>query len=278
MSVFQTHILRLLNQPTPRSSKVVTGDPGAAHVSTSYVERQNLTMRMGMRRFKRMTNDFSKKVDNLAHAVSLHFLYNNFYRTHRSLKEPTPAMADGIAYHQWGINGPAAADWVLTTERQSGGRRRGGSDPSPFHERPSLVDCRIEDRLLVDRQYPAILQHHLAVDDDRLDTVANGLVDQPVDDHPVRRQVGLAQVDDGDAGLLPRFERAELIVPAQRLRRVDRDHLQQLANRQQVPVALEKLVDELRLARGLEQVEARLRRGSVGRDRRVHAGLYQLRH
>lgn len=80
------------------------GDPDPSRISTSYVERQNLTMRMGMRRFTRLTNGFSKKVENLAHAVSLHFLYYNFARPHASLKDPyprTPAMAAGVADHVW---------------------------------------------------------------------------------------------------------------------------------------------------------------------------------
>lgn len=84
--------------------KALKGDPDMERVSTSYVERQNLTMRMGMRRFTRLTNGFSKKVENLAHAVSLHFLYYNFARPHASLKDPyprTPAMAAGVADHVW---------------------------------------------------------------------------------------------------------------------------------------------------------------------------------
>jgi IS1 family transposase len=84
--------------------KTLKGDPDMERVSTSYVERQNLTMRMGMRRFTRLTNGFSKKVENLAHAVSLHFLYYNFCRPHSSLKDPyprTPAMAAGVADHVW---------------------------------------------------------------------------------------------------------------------------------------------------------------------------------
>ncbi|HVW45430.1 MAG TPA: IS1 family transposase [Solirubrobacterales bacterium] len=82
------------------------GDPDPDRISTSYVERQNLTMRMGMRRFTRLTNGFSKKVENLAHAVSLHFLYYNFARPHASLKDPyprTPAMAAGVADHVWAL-------------------------------------------------------------------------------------------------------------------------------------------------------------------------------
>ena len=77
---------------------VVSGAPDPAHVSTSYVERQNLTMRMGMRRFTRLTNAFLEKAENLGHAVSLHFMYYNFARVHQTLKQ-TPAMAAGIADH-----------------------------------------------------------------------------------------------------------------------------------------------------------------------------------
>jgi IS1 family transposase/lambda repressor-like predicted transcriptional regulator len=82
--------------------RVVTGKPDAAKVSTSYVERQNLTMRMGMRRFTRLTNGFSKKVENLEHAVSLHFLHYNFARIHKTLRV-TPAMAAGISDHMWSM-------------------------------------------------------------------------------------------------------------------------------------------------------------------------------
>ena len=68
----------------------------------AYVERQNLTMRMGMRRFTRLTNGFSKKVENLAHAVSLHYMHYNFARPHSSLgKRVTPAMAAGVAAYPW---------------------------------------------------------------------------------------------------------------------------------------------------------------------------------
>lgn len=84
--------------------RVITGDPDPEHVSTSYVERQNLTMRMGMRRFTRLTNGFSKKIENHAAAVALHFQFYNFARPHKSLKNPyprTPAMAAGVADHVW---------------------------------------------------------------------------------------------------------------------------------------------------------------------------------
>uniref|UniRef100_E6PRS8 IS1 transposase n=1 Tax=mine drainage metagenome TaxID=410659 RepID=E6PRS8_9ZZZZ len=80
----------------------IVGDPDKAKVSTSYVERQNLTMRMSMRRFTRLTNGFSKKIENLEHAVSLHFMHYNFARIHKSLRV-TPAMAAGISDHVWSI-------------------------------------------------------------------------------------------------------------------------------------------------------------------------------
>jgi IS1 family transposase len=80
--------------------KVVSGNPDPKHVSTSYVERQNLTMRMHMRRFTRLTNGFSKKVENHAHMVALHFMYYNFCRVHKTLRV-TPAMEAGLADHVW---------------------------------------------------------------------------------------------------------------------------------------------------------------------------------
>ena len=80
----------------------VRGRPDLAHVSTSYVERQNLTMRMHMRRFTRLTNAFSKKVENHAHAVALHMMYYNFVRIHAKLRM-TPAMAAGVTDKLWEI-------------------------------------------------------------------------------------------------------------------------------------------------------------------------------
>ena len=80
----------------------VTGNPDPKHVSTSYVERQNLTMRMAMRRFTRLTNAFSKKIENHAHAVSLHYMHYNFVRIHRSLRI-TPAMAAGVSTQLWTV-------------------------------------------------------------------------------------------------------------------------------------------------------------------------------
>ena len=81
----------------------VTGNPHSDHISTSYVERQNLTMRMSMRRFTRLTNAFSKKVENLEYAVALHFMHYNFCRPHMSLNGQTPAQAAGMADHRWTI-------------------------------------------------------------------------------------------------------------------------------------------------------------------------------
>ncbi|MCI5046532.1 MAG: IS1 family transposase [Aquisalinus sp.] len=81
----------------------IEGDPDKEHVSTSYVERQNLTMRMHMRRFTRLTNGFSKKIENHANAVALHFMYYNFIRSHKSLNKLTPAMAAGITDRTWEV-------------------------------------------------------------------------------------------------------------------------------------------------------------------------------
>jgi len=83
--------------------KPVTGEPDVDHVSTSYVERQNLTMRMHIRRFTRLTNAFSKKLDNHVAAISLHFMYYNFVRIHQTLRI-TPAMAAGVTDRLWSIS------------------------------------------------------------------------------------------------------------------------------------------------------------------------------
>jgi IS1 family transposase len=80
----------------------VIGDPDLKHISTSYVERQNLTMRMSMRRFTRLTNAFSKKAENHEHMLAIYFMYYNFCRVHQTLRV-TPAMEAGIANHVWAI-------------------------------------------------------------------------------------------------------------------------------------------------------------------------------
>ncbi|HTQ77939.1 MAG TPA: IS1 family transposase [Burkholderiales bacterium] len=80
----------------------VCGKPDEQHISTSYVERQNLTMRMSMRRFTRLTNGFSKKIENHEHAVALHYMHYNFGRIHKTLRV-TPAMQAGVADHVWSL-------------------------------------------------------------------------------------------------------------------------------------------------------------------------------
>ncbi len=81
---------------------IVSGSPEFGHISTSFVERANLTMRMGMRRFTRLTNAFSKKVENHEHAIALHFMHYNFCRIHQTLRV-TPAMAAGVSKHVWSL-------------------------------------------------------------------------------------------------------------------------------------------------------------------------------
>jgi IS1 family transposase len=86
---------------------LVTGNPDPKHVSTSYVERQNLTMRMAMRRFTRLTNAFSKKLANHEAAIALHFMHYNFVRIHQTLRV-TPAMAAGMTDRLWSVEDIAA--------------------------------------------------------------------------------------------------------------------------------------------------------------------------
>jgi IS1 family transposase len=83
-------------------TEVIKGNPNPKYISTSYVERQNLTMRMHMRRFTRLTNAFSKKVENHAAAVALHFAWYNFCRVHQTLRV-TPAMEAGVTDRVWSI-------------------------------------------------------------------------------------------------------------------------------------------------------------------------------
>lgn len=80
----------------------VTGDPDPKHISTSFVERQNLNMRMSMRRFTRLTNAFSKKIEMHAYSVALHFVYYNFCKIHQTLRV-TPAMEAGLSAHVWSV-------------------------------------------------------------------------------------------------------------------------------------------------------------------------------
>jgi hypothetical protein len=85
---------------------VIQGNPDPSKISTSFAERQNLTMRMNMRRFTRLTNAFSKKLENHRYALSLYFMHYNFARPHKTLAYPypkTPAMAAGLSDHVWTI-------------------------------------------------------------------------------------------------------------------------------------------------------------------------------
>jgi IS1 family transposase len=88
---------------TSMKAATITGSPDRKHVSTSYVERQNLTMRMHMKRFARLSNGFSKKIEMHAHNVALHFMYYNFCKIHSTLRV-TPAMESGLADHAWEIS------------------------------------------------------------------------------------------------------------------------------------------------------------------------------
>lgn len=89
-------------QCTGAVKQEMVGKPDVKHISTSFAERQNLTMRMSMRRFTRLTNAFSKKVENHGHAIALHFMHYNFCRIHKSLKV-TPAMAAGVSQTLWSL-------------------------------------------------------------------------------------------------------------------------------------------------------------------------------
>jgi hypothetical protein len=86
-----------------RRVRVVTGQPDFKRVSTSFVERQNLNMRMSMRRFTRLTNGFSKKVENHEHMLALHYMYYNFARIHQTIRV-TPAMEAGLSDHVWNLD------------------------------------------------------------------------------------------------------------------------------------------------------------------------------
>jgi IS1 family transposase len=90
------------NKVTSQEVRIINGTPDPDYIQTSHVERQNLTLRMSNRRFTRLTNAFSKKVENLGHSVAIHYMHYNFARPHSSLgKNTTPAMAAGVADHVW---------------------------------------------------------------------------------------------------------------------------------------------------------------------------------
>ena len=99
----------------------IEGEPDLKHVSTSYVERSNLTMRMHMRRFTRLTNGFSKKIENHAYAVALHMMYYNFVKLHSKLRM-SPAMAAGVSSKLWEIGDIVA---LVEAEESKADRTRG---------------------------------------------------------------------------------------------------------------------------------------------------------
>jgi hypothetical protein len=98
----------------------ISGDPDLKHVSTSFAERQNLTMRMHMRRFTRLTNGFSKKLENLAYQVTLHQMFYNFVRVHKTLRI-TPAMAAGVTTRLWEIGDVVAVIEAWEAEQATAG-------------------------------------------------------------------------------------------------------------------------------------------------------------
>lgn len=110
--------------------EVIEGYPDERHISTSYVERQNLTMRMHMRRFTRLTNGFSKKVENHSYAVALHFMYYNFVKIHSKLRV-TPAMAAGVTDRLWEVSDIVA---LIEAEEAEKPRTRG-----PYKKRQPTV-------------------------------------------------------------------------------------------------------------------------------------------
>jgi 3-methyladenine DNA glycosylase/8-oxoguanine DNA glycosylase len=112
----------------------ITGNPDPRHVSTSYVERQNLTMRMHMRRFTRLTNGFSKKIENHAYAVALHVTFYNFVRIHKTLRV-TPAMAAGVADRLWSMEDIVA----LVDAREGPPRKRGPYKPRQLRPMPAPI-------------------------------------------------------------------------------------------------------------------------------------------
>jgi len=105
-------------------SEIIRGEPDPKHIPTPFVERQNLTMRMSMRRFTRLTNAFSKKLENHAAAVALHYMHYNFGRIHKTLRV-TPAMQAGLSDHVWSLS--EIVGWSTPKRRER--PRRGHHDP-----------------------------------------------------------------------------------------------------------------------------------------------------
>jgi hypothetical protein len=112
---------------------VVCGDPDPAHISTSHVERQNLSMRMGMRRFTRLTNGFSKKIENHEYALAIYFMHYNFVWIHSSLRV-SPAMAAGVSDKLWSLDDVVA----LIEARDAPPKKRG-----PYKKRAPKIESAI---------------------------------------------------------------------------------------------------------------------------------------
>jgi IS1 family transposase len=108
---------------TGSEKKIIEGRPDAAFISTSYVERQNLTMRMHMRRFTRLTNAFSKKVENHCYAIALHFVYYNFCKVHKTLRV-TPAMEAKLMSKPMSIEGLVRMAYAEEIAKEEAGRLR----------------------------------------------------------------------------------------------------------------------------------------------------------
>ena len=108
------------------AATVEVGNPNERHINTSYVERQNLTMRMSMRRFTRLTNAFSKKIDNHKHAIALHYAYYNWCRVHQTLRV-TPAMEAGLTDHVWEIKDLVAMLESTELQEIAGGSMKRGT-------------------------------------------------------------------------------------------------------------------------------------------------------
>jgi hypothetical protein len=119
--------------------KWVAGRPDPKEISTSYIERQNLTMRMSMRRFTRLTNGFSKKVENHAHAIALHYMYYNFVLIHKSLR-CTPAMAAGVTSKLWSIEDIVAL--LPEPETKPRGSYKKGQCTNPIRHAPTVPASR----------------------------------------------------------------------------------------------------------------------------------------
>ena len=119
---------------TGATKEVIFGNPIMEDVGTSHIERQNLTMRMGMRRFTRLTNAFSKKAENHAYAVALHFMHYNVVRSHKTLRM-TPAMAAGLVESPWEVedivNLVEKAEEAAPKKREPYKRKIFQSNPQP---------------------------------------------------------------------------------------------------------------------------------------------------